>query len=150
MSLINKIEVCPLAANTKGRVKFYSSQTSHETMLVKIRPKTIDNLFVHSFQSDQLLVVQGSFVLVVLQNRHYHYLGLNEQQPTVVKIPPGIPHGAINFSSQPCVMVNAVLRHGPAHERDYRPLKPPFAYDLTAAKKAFESIQTFSANPSVA
>ena len=150
MSLINKVEVYPLAENVKGRVKFYSSQVSHETMLVKIIPKTIDHLFVHRFQTDQLLVVQGSFVLVVLQNRHYRYLSLNEQQPTVVKIPPGVPHGAINFSSQPCVMVNAVIRHGPAHELDYRPLKPPFAYDLTAAKKAFESTLTFSANPSVA
>ncbi len=149
MSLINKIEVYPLTANTKGRVKFYSSQTSHETMLVKIVPKTIDNLFVHHFQTDQLLVVQGSFVLVVLQNRHYRYVSLSEQQPTVVKIPPGVPHGAINFSSKPCVMINAVIRHGPAHERDYRPLKLPFAYDLVAAKKAFESTPTFSASPSI-
>ena len=150
MSLVNKIEVFPLTFSVKGRVKFYSSQTSHETMLVEIKPKTIDNLFVHRFQTDRLSVVQGSFVLVVLQNRHYRYLSLNEQQPTVVKIPPGVPHGAINFSDRPCVMVNALIRHGSAHKRDYRPLKPPFPYDLKAAKKAFESIQTFSANPLVA
>jgi hypothetical protein len=52
----------------------------------------------------------------------------------VVKIPPGIPHGAINLSSEPCVLVNAVLRHGVPYERDYRPLKLPFPYDLETAQ----------------
>lgn len=141
MSLTKKIEICPLTAKIKGRTKFFPSQISHETIMVQILPNTIEHLFVHHFHTDRLLVVRGNCILVVLQNRQYHYLNLEEQQPKVVKIPPGIPHGAINFSSKPCVMVNALLRHGPAHERDYRPLKPPFPYDLKIAKKVFESLK---------
>lgn len=139
MSLTKKIEVCPLEAKIRGRTKFYPSQTSNETIVVQIQPKTIEHLFVHHFHTDRLLVVAGSCVLIVLQNRRYHYLDLRNERPKIVKIPPGIPHGAINFSSQPCVMVNALLRHGPAHERDYRPLKLPFPYNLEIAKKVFES-----------
>jgi uncharacterized RmlC-like cupin family protein len=108
-------------------------------MLVQIPPTTIDDLFVHRFQADQILVVRGSFVLVVLQNRQYQYIGLSEDLPKVVKIPPFVPHGAINLSLEPAVLVNALLRHGAAHERDYQPLARPFAYDLEAAK--FKSTQ---------
>ncbi len=49
--------------------QFYTPQSSHETILVQIPPNSVDDLFVHHFQTDQLLVVKGNFVLVVLQNR---------------------------------------------------------------------------------
>lgn len=132
MGLIKGIEIRRLESVKGGMSQFYTPQSSHETMLVQIPPGTLEDLFVHRFQTDQLLVVRGSFVLVILQNRHYQYIPLNEYQPTVVTIPPGVPHGAINLSAQACVLVNAVLRHGVAHERDYRPLKPPVPYDLKA------------------
>jgi uncharacterized RmlC-like cupin family protein len=119
--------------------EFYTPQASDETMLVQVEPFAHDELFVHHFQTDQLLVVRGSFVLVVLQNRQYRYIPLSEQQPAVVRIPPNVPHGAINFSADPCVMVNAVLRHGPACERDYRPLKRPFPYDLDQARQVWQT-----------
>jgi hypothetical protein len=132
MGLVNEIEIRLLESIKGGMTEFYTPQSSHETMLVQIPPVTLDDLFVHRFQTDQLLVVRGSFVLVVLQNRRYQYIPLSEYQPVVVKIPPCVPHGAINLSSEPCVLVNAVLRHGSAHERDYQPLKRPFPYDLEA------------------
>ncbi len=132
MGLVNEIEIRLLESIKGGMTEFYTPQSSHETMLVQIPPVTLDDLFVHRFQTDQLLVVRGSFVLVVLQNRRYQYIPLSEYQPVVVKIPPYVPHGAINLSSEPCVLVNAVLRHGSAHERDYQPLKRPFPYDLEA------------------
>jgi hypothetical protein len=134
MALINGIEVRLLESIKGGMTEFYTPQSSHETMLVQIPAATVDDLFVHRFQTDQLLVVRGSFILVVLQNRCYQYIPLSEYQPILVKIPPGVPHGAINLSSEPCVLVNAVLRHGSAHERDYRPLKRPFPYDLAVAQ----------------
>lgn len=130
MGLIPGISIRQLESIQGGMSQFYTPQASHETMLVEIAPGTIDELFVHRFQTDQLLVVRGSFILVALQNRHYQYIFLSESNPQVVTIPPGVPHGAINLSNEPCVLVNAVLRHGPLHERDYRPLKPPFPYDL--------------------
>lgn len=128
------IEIRRLDPIKGGMTEFYTPQSSHETMLVQIPRNTVDDLFVHRFQTDQLLVVRGSFVLVVLQNRGYEYIPLSEHQPMVVKIPPGVLHGAINPHPEPCVLVNAVLRHGPAHERDYQPRKQPFPYDLEKAK----------------
>jgi dTDP-4-dehydrorhamnose 3,5-epimerase-like enzyme len=111
-------------------------------MLVNIPAGTIDELFVHHFQTDQILVVRGSFVLVGLQERQYQYIALSESIPAVVTIPPGIPHGAINLSSESCMIVNAVLRHGPAHEKDYRPMKPPLNYDLNAVQAALGRLLT--------
>jgi len=140
MGLIKQFSIRPLESIHSGMAQFYTPQSSNETMLVQIAPKTIDELFVHHFQTDQLLVVRGQFVLVLLQNRKYEYIALNETQPQVVEIPPGIPHGAINLSKEPCVMVNAVLRHGPVHEKDYRPLKRPFPYDLAAAKAKLDRL----------
>jgi dTDP-4-dehydrorhamnose 3,5-epimerase-like enzyme len=136
MSLKNRIQVRPLESIRGGMAEFYTPQTSHETMLVNIPAGTIDELFVHHFQTDQLLVVRGGFVLVVLQERQYQYIALSESVPAVVTIPPGIPHGAINLTADHCMLVNAVLRHGPTHPKDYRPMKPPFDYDLNAVRAA--------------
>jgi hypothetical protein len=140
MAIVNQIEICPLSAIKGGMAEFYTPQSSHETMLVQISGGTIDDLFVHRFQTDQLLVVRNQFVLVILQNRRYQYIALSQDFPAIVRIPPGILHGAINLSPEPCVLVNAVLRHGAADDRDYRPLKRPFPYDLTAAQAALRSL----------
>lgn len=140
MGLSKQVEVRPLTSIKSGMAEFYTPQSSHETMLVQVPAGARDDLFVHHFQTDQLLVVRGNFVLVVLQNRKYRYIAVSENQPAVVKIPPGVPHGAINLSSEPCLVVNAVLRHGAVSERDYRPIKPPFPYDLKAAKAALDRL----------
>ncbi len=135
MSPANGIEFCPMDLGKKQETTGVDQPVfSHETMVVNIAPGTIEDLFVHRYQTDQLWVVRGSAVLAVLQNRTYQYILLTECQPTVVKIPPGIPHGAINLSSEPCIAINSIVRHGPAHERDYRPLKLPFPYDLVAVQ----------------
>lgn len=133
MSLVREIEICPLASVKGGMAEFYTPQSSHETMLVQIPPATIDDLFVHKSQTDQLLVVKGRLVLVTLINRRYRYIPLSEHRHVVVKIPPGVMHGAINLDPEPCVLVNAVLRHRPVQERDYIPQKRPFPYDIAAA-----------------
>lgn len=134
MSRVRGIEICPLASVKGGMAEFYTPQSSHETMLVQIPGKTIDDLFVHKSQTDQILVVKGRLVLVVLINRHYQYIPLSEYRPAVVKIPPGVMHGAINLEPEPCVLVNAVLRHRPVQARDYVPQKRPFPYNVEAAK----------------
>jgi dTDP-4-dehydrorhamnose 3,5-epimerase-like enzyme len=84
--------------------------------------------------------VRGSFVLVTLQNRRYRYIGLCEACPAVVTIPPGIPHGAVNMSKEPCVLVNAVLRHGDSHPKDYQPMQPIIPYDFTAVQTALKNV----------
>lgn len=140
MSLVKGIEIRPLASVKGGMTEFYTPQSSHETMLVQIPPETIEDLFVHKSQTDQLLVVKGRFVLVVLIDRRYEYIPLSEHQPVVVKIPPGVLHGAINLDPEPCVVVNALLRHGPANERDYQPKKRLFPYDIAAAASVLTSL----------
>jgi uncharacterized RmlC-like cupin family protein len=138
MSLTKQIEVYSLSSVKGGRLDFYTPQSSDETMLVNLPAATMDDLFVHRYQTDQLFVVRGSFVLVVLQNRKYQYIPLSEHDTKVVKIPPGVPHGAINPGSEPCVLVNAVLRHGQADDRDYRPLRLPIPYDMDIARKLLQ------------
>lgn len=140
MSLVSSVEIRLLTSVKGGMAEFYTPQSSHETMLVQVAAGAIDDLFVHHFQTDQLLVVRGSFVLVVLQNRKYQYIPLSEHYPAVVTVPKGTPHGAINLSSEPCVMVNAVLRHGAICDRDYRPIARPFPYDLMAARSALAEL----------
>lgn len=141
MNRVRKMEIFPLATMKGGMIEFYTPQSSHETILVQVPPATIDDLFVHKTQTDQLLVVKGRFVLVTLINRQYCYTPLSDRQPVVVKIPPGVLHGAINLDSEPCVVVNAVLRHQPVQERDYIPQKRPFPYDLEAANRVMAELE---------
>jgi dTDP-4-dehydrorhamnose 3,5-epimerase-like enzyme len=130
MGLIHQVEVRPLESIATGMTTFYTPQQSHETMLVQLEAGVAEDLFVHHFQTDQLLVVRGAFVLVILQNRSYRYLYLSDRNPQVVTIPPGVPHGAVNLSKESCRLINAVIRHGPPYAKDYKPIKLPFPYDL--------------------
>jgi mannose-6-phosphate isomerase-like protein (cupin superfamily) len=130
MSLSKGVEIQTLSSAKAGTVQFYTPQASHETMLVQIPPQTIDDMFVHKYQTDQLMVVRGSLILVILHNGKYEYIHLNDFEPKVVTIPPSVPHSSINPSDEPCMLINAVIRHGRAHPADYRPMKAPFPYDL--------------------
>lgn len=141
MSKYRGIEIRRLVSSKGGMVDFFTAQASHETMLVQVPPNTVDDLFVHKTHTDQLLVVKGRFVIVTLLNKQYQYIPLSEDHPELVIIPPGVLHGAINLSSQPCVLVNAVLRHKPPQARDYIPHKRPFPYDLEAAEAALKNLE---------
>ncbi len=145
MGLKHRVAIKPLESTDSGTTQFFTPQSSHETMMVKVEAGVADHLFVHHFQTDQLFVVSGGLVLVVLQNKQYHYIPLNARSPQVLTIPPGIPHGAVNLSSEPCVVVNAVLRHGQPNERDYRPLKSPFPYDMAHIRDVMEQDLTQAA-----
>ncbi|MCD8485232.1 cupin domain-containing protein [Kamptonema cortianum] len=130
------VEICPLDRVVQsGNTIVEPPLLSHETTLVTIAPGTVEDLFVHHYQTDQLLVVQGSVVLVALLDRQYQYILLRGEQPTLVKIPPGVPHGAINLSQKSCVAINSILRHGPVCDRDYRPVKKPFPYELSLVRE---------------
>ena len=131
MSLSKGVEIHQLRSVKAGMIQFYTPQSSNETMLVQIPPNTIDDMFVHKYQTDQLMVVRGDFTLVILHNGKYQYIPLSDSAPQVVTIPPMVPHAAINLGDQPCMLINAVIRHGENHPNDYRPLKAPFPYDLT-------------------
>ena len=140
MSLVKQVEIRSLESIKTGTIEFYTPQTSHETLLVQVEAGAVENLFVHHFQTDQILGVRGSFVIAVLQNRQYRYIPVSDRIPAVIQIPPGVPHGAINLSSEPCLVVNAVLRHGEPHERDYRPMQPPLPYDFAEVESILRSL----------
>jgi uncharacterized RmlC-like cupin family protein len=144
MGLSASVQLKQLHSIESGMAVFYTPQSCHETMLVQVPAMARDNLFVHRFQTDQLLAVRGQFVMVVLQNRRYHYIPLSDRQPAVLTIPPGVPHGALSFSNEPCLVVNAVVRHGQSHPLDYRSMTPPFPYDLGAAERSLDQLLAVS------
>ena len=142
MGLIKGIQIRTLESIQGGTMEFYPPQSSNETMLVKIPANAVDDLFVHRHQTDQLLVVKGSFVLVVLYNRQYQYVPLSANVTQVVTIPPKILHGAINPNNEDCLLVNAVLRHGEPQEKDYQPVRKPFEYQIGEAKLSLQNLET--------
>ncbi len=149
MSSARKIEIRPLTSTKGGMTNFYTPQTSDQTILVQIPPHTIENLFVHKAQTDQLLVVKGRFVLVTLINRCYEYVALSDRTPVVVIIPPGVLHGAINLDPEPCVVINAVLRHGEPKARDYIPPSRPIPYNLAAVRAALAQLEAQDFVPAI-
>ncbi len=140
MGLIPGVTIKTIESIQGGMAEFYAPQSSDETMVVKVPANSIDDLFVHKHQTDQLLVVRGSFVLIVLYDRAYQYIPLSEDIPQVVTIPRGVLHGSINLSAQDCLLVNAVLRHGEPTARDYQPVARPFPYDLEQAKLSLQDL----------
>ena len=141
MGLIKGVSVETIESIQGGMTEFYTPQSSDETMVVKVPANTIDDLFVHKHQTDQLLVVRGSFVLVVLYNKQYQYIPLSEKVPQVATIPKGVLHGAINFNNEDCLLVNAVLRHGEPQAQDYQPIEKPFVYDLDRARLSLKHLE---------
>ncbi|MEL6927345.1 MAG: dTDP-4-dehydrorhamnose 3,5-epimerase [Cyanobacteria bacterium J06600_6] len=140
MGLVPGVTVKKIESIQGGMSEFYTPQSSDETMIVKVPAHSIDDLFVHKQQTDQLLVVKGSFVLVILYDRQYQYIPLTEDIPQVVTIPRNVLHGSINFSDRDCLLVNAVLRHGEPNPRDYQPIVKPFAYNLQQAKLSLQQV----------
>lgn len=125
MGLSRTVELLPLERSHHGDAVFSAPRSSDETLIAEIGCGDSFELFCHRFQTDQLLVLRGAIDLVVLQNRQLRRISLREDEGTWVRIPPGVPHGAINRGRIPALVVNAVLRHGPTDPRDYRPLPVP-------------------------
>jgi oxalate decarboxylase/phosphoglucose isomerase-like protein (cupin superfamily) len=127
MPLARQIELLPRQAAMAGATLFSAPQPSNETLIAEVSTSPSGELFCHRRQTDQLMVLRGAIELVVLQAGRLRRITLREDEPTWVRIPPGVPHGAINCGRQPAVVVNAVLRHGPSDPRDYQPRPIPAA-----------------------
>jgi mannose-6-phosphate isomerase-like protein (cupin superfamily) len=127
MALARQVEILPLERSRSGPAYFSTPCASDETLIAEIGNGETCELFCHRHQTDQLLVLRGAVDLVVLQNRRLRRIPLREDEASWVRIPPGVPHGAINRGRIPAVMVNAVLRHGPSDPRDYLPRPVPGA-----------------------
>ena len=116
-----------------GSTLFSDPLPSHETLIAEVSSSSTGELFCHRRQTDQLMVLRGCIDLIVLQAGRLRRITLREDEATWVRIPPGVPHGAINRGRQPAVVVNAVLRHGPSDPRDYRSRPVPAALAPTWA-----------------
>lgn len=131
MALTRQIELVPRQAATSsaptGATQFSAPQPSHETLIAEVGAGASAELFCHRRQTDQLMVLRGAIDLIVLQAGVLRRITLREDEATWVRIPPGVPHGAINRGRQAAVVVNAVLRHGPRDPRDYVPRPVPAA-----------------------
>ncbi|HSF76194.1 MAG TPA: hypothetical protein VLA84_20520 [Microcoleus sp.] len=69
---------------------------------------------------------------------HHHFL-LTQHQMLPIEIPPGIPHAVINFSSDHCLVLNAIIRHGSPHPKNYQPIKKPFPFDLERVNELLQN-----------
>jgi hypothetical protein len=63
MGIKQKITIRSLEAIEAGKARFYKPQASDEAILVNINPGVVEDLFVHHYQTDQLLMVQLIIVL---------------------------------------------------------------------------------------
>jgi mannose-6-phosphate isomerase-like protein (cupin superfamily) len=125
MALVRRVEILPPQCSSSGNTTFSAPQSSHETLIAEVGTDQALELFCHRHQTDQLLVLRGAIDLMVLQEGRLRRIRLREDEATWVRIPPGVPHGAINLGRTPAAIVNAVLRHGPHDPRDYRPRPVP-------------------------
>lgn len=127
MALCRRVEILPCPASRAGATLLSSPRPSDETLIAEIGPTTSGELFCHRRQTDQLQVLRGCVDLIVLQEGRLQRITLREDEASWVRIPPGVPHGAINRGRRSALLVNAVLRHGPSDPRDYRPRPVPSA-----------------------
>ncbi len=127
MALTRRVELVPLERTASGNALFSQAQPSDETLIADLAPHQPVSLFCHRRQTDQLILLRGSLELVVLEDGRLLRIPLREDEPVLVRIPPGVPHGAVNSSRRYATVVNAVLRHGPPDPRDYKPRPLPYA-----------------------
>jgi hypothetical protein len=127
MGLTRRVEIVPIERTLSGHTSFFEPQPSDETLISEVGNSEGGELFCHRLQTDQLMVLRGAIDLVVLENGWLRSIVLREDESNLVRIPPGVPHGAINRGRSPAVVVNAVLRHGPSDLRDLRPRGVPAA-----------------------
>ena len=134
MTKIPSLEILELSHETVPEGISYSSNLDcRKIELAKYPPNTRTKLYVHRNQTDYIHVVRGKLIWVVLSEGKYQYIPLNESDSFVVKVLPKIPHGGINPYEETCVFVNAIVLHKPRKPIDYRPITPPFPYDMEKA-----------------
>ncbi len=121
------VEILPSPGVRAGLAFLREPLCSDETQIAEVATCSRAELYCHRHQTDQLMVLRGGIDLIVLQNRRLRRIALREDEPTWVRIPPGVPHGAINRGTAPAIVVNAVLRHRPSDGRDYQSRPVPAA-----------------------
>lgn len=153
MSLKQNVEIVPLSCLYPGKgLEICPVQTrpnpldapaiySQETTLITLPSGIVNDLYIHHNQTDQLFSVRGSAVIVVWQNNEYEYILLTENNPILVKIPPGIPHSYVNLTTKSCTILNSILRYAPSTGADYRPVKHPKPYDLNAIRQLLLNVR---------
>ena len=114
------IEVFQCSSQESGIAFFSDPLLCDETLIAEVKPSLHSDLYCHRNQTDQLMVLRGSLDLLILQNKTFECIHLCEMDRLWVRIPPCIPHAAINRTKESVMLVNAVRRHGPVDSRDYK------------------------------
>lgn len=120
MAQRRSVEILPSSGERAGLAFLREPLTSDETLIAEVAPSIRAELFCHRHQTDQLMVLRDGIDLIVLQNKRLRRIALREDEPTWVRVPPGVPHGAINRGPAAAIVVNAVLRHRPSDGREYQ------------------------------
>lgn len=137
MGKTSGVEILRLDLETSPEgISYFPDIQSDKTKIVTYPPGSMDSLYVHRNQTDYIKVVRGRLTWVILFDGKYQYIPLSAQDPFLVKVPPKIAHTGINPYDDTCVIVIAIVRHTPLKPIDYKPIAPPFPYDI---KQAFSS-----------
>ncbi|MEL7509754.1 MAG: dTDP-4-dehydrorhamnose 3,5-epimerase [Cyanobacteria bacterium J06554_1] len=135
MSQIDQVTIHSLPLKNSDRFQLCELPQNANTILLEVGARVVGDLCVHHYQTNQILAVTGSLVVVTLQDKQYDYIFLGTHNSNVLTIPSGIPYGFINLGSTPCWAINDAIYHGPEHkmslhESGYCSLKLPFPYDI--------------------
>ncbi|MAN20136.1 MAG: hypothetical protein CMN94_10280 [Synechococcus sp. EAC657] len=122
---VQNIEIFQCTSHDSGTAFFSDPLLCDETLIAEVKPSLHSDLYCHRNQTDQLMVLRGSLDLMILQNKTFKCIHLCDSERLWVRIPPFIPHAAINRTSESVMLVNAVRRHGPVDSRDYKPRPIP-------------------------
>jgi hypothetical protein len=94
----------------------------------------------HAAHDDQLKVVEGSVIVLVLFNRQIHYIPLNTKSDLLI-IPTGTWHSLVNINEDPARYQNWMIIKKPSTSKDYYPtlIKHKFNLDFALSCVSLDS-----------
>jgi uncharacterized RmlC-like cupin family protein len=139
MTQPHDISIHPFRFKEIGKSSFSQFLLCDEFVFSVVEPGDSGKLFCHKTHVDNLIVVKGELVLITLFNREYRYTYMSEDVKEFVKIPPFIPHKAINFGREACTLANVIQRLRPEVPSDYRPIEIKLDYDFQKARDCYRT-----------
>jgi hypothetical protein len=95
--------------------------------------------YCHLTQTDWLQCTIGEGVIIVQSRGQLVYIPAKQEMTSYIEIGPKTWHCGLNLGPSICVGHNLVMRHAPAHRKDYRPSKLGIRFDPALAVKALGS-----------
>ncbi|XHX80818.1 MAG: cupin domain-containing protein [Stenomitos frigidus ULC029] len=127
------ISVTPVPIHRTPSVAFLSLPQGSDPTVAIIQPGTVETMYYHEHQTDQLTCVEGRMVLILLVDGKLEYHLLDAAKPETFVIPPLVPHSAYNPGPTNCVIFNTRVPHR-HNEKDLHEATPP-PFDYTTIQK---------------